>query len=250
MVLVWSLTATLIVSLLSFVGVVGLAINDKLLNKLLLLMIGFAAGSLIGASFLHLLPEALEHCSCNIVFGYTVLGFTFFFVMERYFYWRHCHNGVCDVHAFTYLNLLGDAMHNFTDGMVIAVAFAANFKLGIVATLAIMFHEIPQELGDFSVLVYGGFSKSKALIFNFLCALTAVFGAVTGYVLSDMVNNFSIFLLPFSAGGFIYIAASDLLPELHKQKDMKRANLSFVAFFIGLIFMWIMSKAGGFIHLH
>lgn len=248
--LVWALIATSIVSILSFVGVVGLAINDKLLNKLLLLMIGFAAGSLIGAAFLHLLPESLEHCHSNIVFVYAVLGFSFFFVMERYFYWRHCHNGVCDVHAFTYLNLLGDAIHNFTDGMIIAVAFVTDFRLGVVTTSAIMFHEIPQELGDFSILVYGGFSKSKALFFNFLCALTAILGAIIGYVLSDLVNNFSIFLLPFSAGGFIYIAASDLLPELHKQKNMKKANFSLIAFFIGLIFMWIMSETGGFIHVH
>ena len=250
MILTYILGATFLVSLISLIGVIGFAINDRFLNKVVFLMIGFAAGSLIGAAFLHMLPEALEKCQCNTVFLYTVIGFAFFFVMERYFYWRHCHEGVCDVHAFTYLNLLGDAVHNFTDGMVIAVTFLTDTRLGLVATLAIIFHEIPQELGDFSILIYGGFSKTKALFYNFLCALTAMVGALVGYKMAGMVENFSLFLLPFSAGGFIYIAAADLLPELHKQKDVKKANLSFAAFFLGLLFMWIMSRINEFLHIH
>jgi len=247
---IYSLIATFIVSLVSFIGVVSLAINDKILKKILVLMIGFAAGSLIGGAFLHLLPEALENSSSRTVFSYTILGFCFFFISERYFYWRHCHEDVCEVHAFTYLNLVGDGIHNFGDGMIISVAFLTDFKLGLVATLAILFHEIPQELGDFSILIYGGFSKYKALFFNFLCSLTAVLGAVIGYKLAGMVENFSVFILPFSAGGFIYIAASDLIPELHKQKDVKRANLSVVTFLIGLIFMWIMTGIGELAHGH
>jgi len=157
--------------------------------------------------------------------------------MERYFYWRHCHDGVCDVHAFTYLNLIGDGIHNFTDGLIIAASFVTNFRLGIVTTLAVIFHEIPQEMGDFGILVYGGLKKSRALFFNFICALSAILGALTEYFLSTVTRNISLFLISFTAGGFIYIAASDLIPELHRQKDTQRANIAFLAFILGLVFM-------------
>lgn len=158
--------------------------------------------------------------------------------MERYLHWRHCHEeGECKIHAFTYLNLVGDGFHNFIDGMVIAASFLVSLKLGLVTTLAIVLHEIPQELGDFAVLVYGGFTKKKALLFNFASALMAVLGAVIGYLVTDLVKNFASFILPFTAGGFIYIATSDLIPELHKENDLKRSTAAFLAFLLGIIFM-------------
>ncbi len=237
MTLIYILSATVLVSLISLIGIFTLGVKTKTFDKILVLLVGFAAGALIGGAFLHLLPEALERCGCDLVFFYTLIGFTVFFLMERYLYWRHCHEGVCDIHTFTYLNLIGDGVHNFTDGLIIAAGFVTDLRLGIVTTLAVIFHEVPQEMGDFGILVYGGFSKSKALFFNFICALTAVLGAVIGYILSGITENFSLFLIPFTAGGFIYIAASDLIPELHKQKDSKRANAAFVAFILGLVFM-------------
>ena len=236
MALVYSLLATFVVSLISLVGIITIGIKSKFFDKIVLLLVGFAAGSLIGTAFLHLLPEAAEKLSSENVFFFTVLGFTLFFIMERYFHWRHCHKGVCDVHAFTYLNLIGDGVHNFTDGLVIAAAFVTDMRIGIVTTLAVIFHEIPQEIGDFGILVYGGLSKKRALFFNFVCASTAVFGALLGYFLSNIIVNFSIYLLPFVAGGFIYIASSDLIPELHRDPDVKRANFSLLAFIFGLIF--------------
>ncbi len=237
MTLIWILSATILVSLISLVGIFTLGVKTKIFDKLLVLLVGFAAGGLIGGAFLHLLPEAVEQCSCDLVFFYALIGFTIFFLMERYLYWRHCHNGICDIHTFTYLNLIGDGVHNFTDGLIIAASFVADLRLGIVTTLAVIFHEIPQEMGDFGILVYGGFSKSKALLFNFICALCAVLGAIAGYILSGITENFSIFLISFTAGGFIYIAASDLIPELHKQKDIGRANIAFITFILGLLFM-------------
>jgi zinc and cadmium transporter len=237
MVLLWILSATVLVSLISLIGILSFGIKTNLFDKILFLLIGFAAGGLIGGAFLHLLPEAVEECGCNLVFAYALIGFTAFFLMERYFYWRHCHEGVCDIHTFTYLNLIGEGVHNFTDGLIIAASFMTDFKLGMVTTLAIIFHEIPQEMGDFGILVYGGFSKRKALFFNFMCALTAVLGAVVGYILSSIAENASVFLISFTAGGFIYIAASDLIPELHKQKDNRRANRALLAFIFGIIFM-------------
>ena len=238
MVLFWILASTTLVSLISLVGIFTLSIKDNLLHKILFCLIGFSAGALIGGAFLHILPECLEKNNSNAVFSYLILGIITFFLMERYLHWRHCHEeGDCKIHAFTYLNLVGDGFHNFIDGMVIATSFMVSLKLGMVTTLAIVLHEIPQELGDFAVLIYGGFTKKKALLFNFASALMAVLGAVAGYFVTDLVANFSNFILPFTAGGFVYIASSDLIPELHKENDLKRSTAAFLAFLMGIILM-------------
>jgi zinc and cadmium transporter len=238
MVLFWILASTILVSLISLVGIFTLSIKGNLLHKILFCLIGFSAGALIGSAFLHILPECLKNNKSTTVFSYLILGIILFFLMERYLHWRHCHEqGACKIHAFTYLNLAGDGFHNFIDGMVIAASFMVSLKLGLITTLAIILHEIPQELGDFAVLVYGGFSKKKALLFNFASALMSVVGAVTGYFIADLIRNFSNFILPFTAGGFIYIAASDLIPELHKENDLKRATAAFFAFLMGIAFM-------------
>jgi zinc and cadmium transporter len=235
MILIWILVSTFIV--ISLVGVFTLAVKDKLLQKIIFCLIGFSAGALIGSAFLHILPEALEETESITVFYYLILGLVLFFVMEKYFYWRHCHEAVCNIHAFTYLNLVGGGLHNFIDGMVIAASFVVSLKLGVVTTLAIVLHEVPRELGDFGVLVYGGFTKRKALLYNFISALLAMVGAVVGYFISDFTHGFSSFILPFTAGGFIYIATSDLIPELHGEKDLKRSTLAFLAFLFGIILM-------------
>jgi zinc and cadmium transporter len=237
MILALILISTFVVSLISLIGILTLAIKEKLLQKILFSLVGFSAGALIGGAFLHILPEALEKSKSEAVFYYLILGIVLFFLLERYFYWRHCHNGICNIHAFTYLNLIGDGLHNFIDGMVIAVSFVISIKLGIVTTIAVILHEIPQELGDFAVLVYGGFTKQKALIFNFLTALTAIIGAIVGYFMADFIRGFSNFVMPLTAGGFIYIAASDLIPQIHKEKSAKRSTLAFIAFLFGIIFM-------------
>lgn len=233
----WAVSASIGVSLISLVGTFSLLFKDKWLDRILILLIGFAAGGLIGGAFLHLMPEALEQSKNNIIFIYLILGFISFFILEKYFYWRHCHNGICDIHAFTYLNLIGDGIHNFTDGLIIGTSFIVSIHFGIITTLVIIFHEVPQEIGDFGVLIYGGFNKSKALFFNFISAVTCVLGTVMGYYLSRNIERFSPFLLSFTAGGFIYIAACDLVPELHKQPDLKRSTLSMFTFLLGILFV-------------
>lgn len=240
MTLVWIIASTFIVSLISLIGILTLTIKDKLLHKILFGLIGFSAGALIGGAFLHILPEALKKTESTFVFYYLIFGIILFFFMERYFYWRHCHEeGKCDVHAFTYLNLIGDGFHNFVDGMVIAVSFVASIKLGIVTTVAVLLHEIPQELGDFGVLIYGGFTKKKALLYNFISALMALVGAIAAYFISDVAVGFANFILPLTAGGFIYIATSDLIPEIHKESNRRRSTLAFIAFLFGIAFMAI-----------
>ncbi len=240
--LFYILVSVFFVSLISLIGVVSFIVKEGLLNKSLFFIVAFSAGALLGGAFLHLIPEALENGGSQSVFLSVLLGFLIFFILEKYLYWRHCHNGICDVHTFTYLNLIGDSVHNFLDGIVIAVSFSFSLKVGIITTLAVIFHEIPQELGDFAVLVYGGFSKKKALFCNFLVALTAFGGAMLGYFLSERVSSFSFILLSVTSGGFIYIASTDLVPELHKENDLKRSSIAIVIFSLGILFMWLAKR--------
>lgn len=233
----WAIGASIVVSLISLIGIISFIFKDKLINLIVFLLIGFSAGALIAGAFFHLIPEALESSSNNSVFTFVIIGFVFFFIMERYFHWRHCHEGVCDIHAFTYLNLFGDGIHNFTDGLVIGASFLISRHFGIITTLVIILHEIPQEIGDFGVLVYGGFNKFKALYFNFITALTCVVGTVVGYTVSENIKDFSQFLMPLTAGGFIYIAACDLIPELHKQPGLRKSVFSLLAFLCGISFI-------------
>jgi zinc and cadmium transporter len=239
---IYAILASVLVSALSLVGVLTFVLNDALLKKVLIRMVGFGAGGLIGGALFHLLPEALSQSATSLeVFFYVFVGFMFFFMVEKYLYWRHCHKENCDVHPFTYLNLIGDGIHNLIDGLIIGASFFVSPVVGWAATIAIIFHEIPQELGDFAVLVYGGFSKNKALWFNFLSATTAIVGTIIGYFSSSCVADFSKVLLPLAGGGFIYIAACDLVPQLHKHPDSKEATSSLVWFLGSAIFMLVLA---------
>jgi zinc and cadmium transporter len=231
--------ATFIVSLISFVGVVTLALKDKILNKILLILIGLSAGTLMGGAFLHLLPEVAEKSTGLDVYLFVLIGFIVFFLIEKVLHWRHCHKGECDVHTFQYMNLVGDSIHNFIDGLIMAASFVVSIPLGITTTIAIATHEIPQEIGDFGVLLYGGFSKKRAIMLNFVVALTAVLGGIVGYFVSNLIDNIVLFILPFAAGGFIYIAATDLVPEIRKELDMKKYMATLFVFICGILIMWV-----------
>jgi len=188
---------------------------------------------------LHLLPEAGEKFASANLYTLVLFSFVIFFLVEKVFQWRHCHNGVCAVHTFGYMNLFGDAVHNFIDGLIIAATFLTSPSLGIITSIAIALHEIPQEIGDFGVLLYAGFNTKKALIANFLVALTVVLGGVIGYFLSFRLENFIPHLLPFAAGGFIYIAASDLMPEIRKEESLTKSIASFAIFLLGIALMFL-----------
>ena len=201
-------------------------------------LVGFASGSLIGAAFFDLIPEAAE--TGQAIWIYIVAGILFFFVMEKFLYWRHCHDENCQAHNFAYMNLFGDGIHNFVDGMLIAASFIVSTSLGLTTTLAVVFHEIPQELGDFGILLYGGLGRKKALTYNFLSALTAVIGALVTYLLVEgsKAQILVELLVPFAAGGFIYIAATDLMPELHKRTQAKESLVQFITLLIGIMLMF------------
>src|SRR4030042_3621903 len=159
--------------------------------------------------------------------------------MEKLLFWRHCHKGDCHHHTFGYMNLVGDSIHNFIDGLVIASTFLVDFNLGIATTMAIALHEIPQEIGDFGVLIHAGFHYKKALIINYIVALTVVLGGIVGYFISFSLHNVIPYLLPFAAGGFIYIAASDLMPEIRKEINLKKSMISFLIFILGIVLMFL-----------
>ena len=235
--LFWAVGASSIVSLISLVGVFTLLINEKFLNKALILLIGFSAGALIGGAFFHLLPEATELSNSIATYIWLITGFILFFGLERYLLWHHCHDGACEVHPFGYLNLVGDGVHNLIDGLAIGSSFAIDIHFGIITTIVIILHEIPQEIGDFGVLIYGGFSKPKALFYNFLSGVFAMLGSIIGFHFSSALGKFSMAILAFTAGGFIYIASCDLIPEIHKEPNVKKSTFSIAFFILGVLFM-------------
>jgi len=244
--LVWILLSTLLVSLISLVGIFFITMKEQVFKRLLLLLVSFASGTLLGAAFLHLIPESLfpePSSTYNETAVIAMLvGILAFFLLEK-FLWRHCHERECPIHTFAYLDLLGDSVHNFIDGVVIAASFIASIPLGATTTLAVVAHEIPQEIGDFGILTYGGFSKVKALLFNFLTAIIAIFGATLMYFFSPFFPSNSLeYLLAFAAGGFIYIATTDLIPELHKETELSKSAAQFFLLLLGIILMWVLKE--------
>jgi len=240
------LVSTFLVSLIAFIGILVLFLKEELLNKILLILVAFSAGALIGGAFLHLIPEAIEkvgidEAALSNLFLYLIFGFCTFFILENFIRWHH-HHAVShpEIMPFSYLILVSDGIHNFIDGLIIAASFVVSFPIGIATTLAVVLHEIPQEIGDFGVLIYGGFKKVKALFLNFLSAIFAIFGGFLGFLLSEKIGESIIFLLPFAAGTFIYIASSDLLPEIKHKESLKKSLVHFFVFLLGIILMLLM----------
>ncbi len=241
-ILLYIFGSVLLVSALSLVGIFTFALNTKKLEKILLYLVSFSVGALFGDAFIHLLPEAFENAGNGWIVGvYALSGILFSFIIEKVIHWRHCHvpTSKHHPHRFVYMNLVGDSVHNFIDGLIIAGSYFISIPVGIATTVAVILHEIPQEIGDFGILVYGGFSQKRALFFNFLTALTAILGAIVGILMSSS-DHLLLFLIPFAAGNFIYIAGSDLIPELHKEEcahDFKNYFLQFFIFVLGILVM-------------
>ncbi len=248
--LLYAIAASIAISLLSLAGIGFVAVGRKARGTVLFVMVAFAAGAMMAASFFHLLPEATEGIGSFRAGMVTLSGFSFFFILERFLHWRHCHKGGhCDVHPYTTLSVVGDALHNFLDGIVIGSAFLADTTLGISTTFVIAAHELPQELGDYAILVHGGHSHRKALGMNFASALTSVAGAVLAWVGLADHHELIPYVMAFAAGNFIYVSSSDLVPELHKEQDLRRAGLAF-AFFIAAVVLMGLTAGGGAGHAH
>ncbi|MBI2043403.1 ZIP family metal transporter [Candidatus Pacearchaeota archaeon] len=237
---IYSLASVLIVSLISFIGLFAFSIKIKQLKKILIYVVAFAAGALFGSAFLHLLPELIEKSGFTLNIPYLILfGVVLFFSLEKMVHWHHhhMHFGKEFTHPFAIMNLIGDGFHNFLDGLIIGVSYLASIPTGIAVTMAILLHEIPQEISDFGVLLHGGFTKGKALFFNFLSALSAVIGTMVALTLSNYIENIQYFIIPIAIGGFIYVAGSDLIPELHKEFGIKKSLLEIFVFVFGILVM-------------
>jgi len=239
----YTLASVFVVSIISLIGILALSIKENLLKRILIIFVSFSAGALLGDAFIHLLPEIVEERGFELEISlYVLSGILIFFVLEKLIYWRHCHILTSDdhIHTFTYMNLIGDGIHNFIDGMIIAGSYMVNMSLGAATTIAVILHEVPQEIGDFSVLVYGGFTKSKALFYNLMAALGAVIGAVLMLVIGSYVSHLHVFLVPFTAGGFIYVAGTDLIPELQKEVRPTVSVIQMIALVLGIAMMFLL----------
>ncbi len=238
-VLAYIVIASFLISSGALIGIFSLVAKKEFLEKILLSSVSLSAGTLMGGAFFHLMPEASEKLGITNLFSIVLISFILFFFIEKIIHWRHCHTGECEVHTFGYINLIGGSIHNFIDGLIIAATFLIDIKLGITTSIAIASHEIPQKIGDFCVFLYAGFEKTKALIINILVALTVVIGGIFGYFLSRNVEGLIIYLLPFAAGGFLYISTSDLIPEIRKETNLKKSLISFAFFLIGILIMYL-----------
>lgn len=237
----YSLLSVLAVSTIALIGIFTVSLRKETLKRALIHMVSFAAGALFGDAFLHLLPEAVEESG-----GFTAQisaavlgGIIIFLIVEKIIHWHHCHLPAADdhVHPFVIMNLVGDGVHNLIDGLIIGASYAASVPIGLATTLAVVLHEVPQEIGDFGIMLHGGFSTRKALLLNFLTALTSVIGVVIALTLTSRVEGITLFFLPFAAGGFIYIAGSDLIPELRKECDTWQNIIQLVTFLLGVAVM-------------
>ena len=241
--------ATTIVGAISLIGVIFI-FNRQIKPGFLRSFISLAAGSMLAVSFLDLLPEAIEasHFTPRLIFSITLFSILFFFLFEKIIHWHHCR---CEIHGqpcgenkknLIYFNLIGDAIHNLIDGFLVAAAFILDWQTGLAATLAVIIHEIPQEISDFGVLLYGGLTKTKALAYNFLVALTAILGAISFYFFSNLFIIITPIMAALAAGNFIYLATADLIPELHHEKEPKEIINHSFWLILGVLIIFILGQ--------
>ncbi|MBI3965283.1 MAG: ZIP family metal transporter [Chloroflexi bacterium] len=229
----WILLSGILMSAIALIGSVTLILRETTLQRILLPLVSFAAGSLVGGALFHMIPASLLSRPGMSTFGWVALGFLIFFGLEQFLHWHHHHRAFADgKKPLTYLILMGDGLHNFLGGLAIAGVFLLDVRLGIAAWLAAAAHKVPQELGDFGVLVHGGLEKRTALLFNLLSGLTFLVGGLIAYFASLQLDVR--WLVPLAAGNFLYIGASDLVPEVNKADSFETNLLHFVAFAAGM----------------
>ncbi len=232
--------SVILVSLISLVGVFSLSVNENRLRHNVFILVSLAVGALLGDAFIHIIPEAfLGGADPKAVALFIIIGIIVFFVIEKFLHWHHHgedkHHD--HIHPVGHLIIVSDGVHNFIDGLIIAASYAVSPAVGIATTLAVILHEIPQEIGDFGVLIHAGFTKRRALWLNFLSGLSAIVGVGIGLLINNAGNALEGVVLPIAAGGFIYIALSDLIPELQKTKDARRSIIQLIAVIAGVLAM-------------
>ncbi len=229
--------SVVVVSCISFIGIFTLSLKEEILRKYIFIFIGLAVGALLGDALIHLIPEAFENSTNVTVTSILVIaGILFFFILEKFLHWHHHGEDKEEesIHPVGRLILFSDGIHNFMDGIIIGASFLVSIPIGLATTLAVILHEIPQEVGDFAVLLHAGYTKGRALWLNFLSALLAILGVVALFAVGEIAELSSSYFLPIAAGGFIYIAVADLIPELHKTKEASHSILQIVAVIAGV----------------
>ncbi len=237
---VYAFISVTIVSFISLIGVFSLSLKEEIIKKYVSLFISLAVGGLLGDAFIHLIPEALKKFSNTTSASLLIIvGILLFFIIEKFLHWHHHEDDTKKnhIHSVGKLLLFADGFHNFLDGVLIGVSFLFSIPIGIATTLAVILHEIPQEIGDFAVLIHSGYGKKKALWLNFISALTAVIGVILALIFGSIAETFSLWILPIGAGGFIYIAIADLIPELQKTKEVKYSLAQLAAVLVGILMM-------------
>lgn len=236
---IYAFISVIIVSLVSLIGIFTLSLKEEILRKYIFVLISLAVGALLGDALIHLIPEALENSpNTNLTGILIIIGILIFFILEKFLHWHHHGEDKEEshVHPVGKLVLFSDGIHNFIDGMIIGASFLISVPVGLATTLAVILHEIPQEIGDFAVLLHAGYTKMRALWLNFLSALLAIAGVLAVLMLGEK-QSLILWILPIAAGGFIYIAVADLIPELQKTKEAKNSIWQIVAVVIGVLAM-------------
>ncbi len=240
MITAYALISVLSISLISFIGALALVLKRDFLNKSIFVLVSLAVGALLGDVFVHIIPETYEQMSDPTTISFLIIGgILIFFILEKVVHWHHHTLEHAEEHAHPIgkMILFGDGLHNFIDGLMVASSYMISIEVGVATTIAVILHEIPQEIGNFGVLIHAGYKAGKALWYNFFSALTAIAGAVVALVLGSIAEEFALWILPITAGGFIYIALSDLIPELHKDRRLDQAFFQVVAIVIGVASM-------------
>lgn len=243
---IYALISVFLVGSISLIGVFFVFLKKESLEKISFLMVSFAVGSLFGDAFIHLVPAAFEKFGAKLISPFLILaGILVFFILEKFLRWRHCHSVECNTHPHHHpvivINLIGDLAHNFIDGLLIGASFLVSIPLGLTTTLAIIIHEIPHEIGNFGIFINKGVAKKKAIWLNFLTGITSVLGVIFSLWIGSFVSNFAYYLLPVTAGGFIYIAGSDLVPELHLKIQAKESIAQFFFIIFGISIMFLLT---------
>jgi len=238
--LIFIIGGGLLMSAIAMVGAVTIVLQPETLDRLLLPLVALAAGTLLGGAFFHMVPEGAKSLDLLSAGAWLVAGFMTFLGLEQFLHWHHSHHAHDQGRRpMTYLILIGDAVHNFLGGLGIASTFVIDLRAGIIAWIAAAGHEVPQELGDFGILVHGGWPRRRALLWNVVSALTFLVGAILAYLISRRLEVSGLVL--FGAGNFIYIAASDLVPEIKLQKRLRSAAAHFSCLAAGVIIMFVLA---------
>jgi zinc and cadmium transporter len=236
----YAFIGVIIVSLVSLVGVFSLSLNENILKKYINFFISLAIGALLGDAFIHIIPEAFEsNLGVNLSSILVITGILLFFVIEKFIHWHHHGEDKEEnhIHPVGKLVLFTDGFHNLIDGAIIGASFMISIPVGIATTIAVILHEIPQEIGDFAVLIHAGYSKKKALFLNLISGLASVLGLIIVIIFGNIIESAALWFIPIAAGGFIYIAVADLIPELHKTKNIKHSLVQIAIIMIGVLSM-------------